>query len=160
MGSLPEFPDGFVVGVSTAAYQIEGATDEGGRGRSIWDTFAHTPGRTRDGDTGDVACDHYHRWGEDVALLSDLGVDGYRFSIAWPRVIPDGVGRINEKGLDEKILSELVAYWNRQTPGRMLNAISIDALRRCGKKYPIDEVDEALLDCFLVVKNGVVNALF
>src|SRR4051794_37982332 len=94
------FPNGFVWGTATSAYQIEGAVDEDGRGRSIWDTFAHTPGRTRDGDTGDVACDHYHRWPEDVALLADLGVDAYRFSIAWPRIQPDGSGPPNAKGLD------------------------------------------------------------
>jgi beta-glucosidase len=109
--SLPEFPDGFVLGVSTAAYQIEGAVAEGGRGRSVWDTFAHTPGRTRDGDTGDVACDHYHRWGEDVTLLSDLGVDAYRFSIAWPRIQPDGTGRPNPDGLDfyDRLVDALLA---------------------------------------------------
>nr|WP_296075791.1 GH1 family beta-glucosidase [uncultured Actinoplanes sp.] len=83
---LPRFPDGFVLGVSTSAYQIEGAAAEDGRVPSIWDTFAHTPGRVRDGGTGDVACDHYHRWPQDLALLDDLGVDAYRFSIAWPRL--------------------------------------------------------------------------
>jgi len=97
---LPQFPAGFVVGVSTAAYQIEGAVHEDGRGPSIWDTFSHTPGRVRDGDTGDEACDHYHRWPEDVALLQELGVDAYRFSIAWPRVQPDGSGPPNAAGLD------------------------------------------------------------
>jgi beta-glucosidase len=83
---LPQFPDGFVVGVSTSAYQIEGAASEDGRVPSIWDTFAHTSGKVKNGDTGDVACDHYHRWPADLALLSDLGVDAYRFSIAWPRL--------------------------------------------------------------------------
>jgi beta-glucosidase len=100
VGSLPDFPDGFQFGVSTASYQIEGAAAEDGRGPSIWDTFSHTPGRTRDGDTGDVACDHYHRWPEDVALLGDLGVDAYRFSIAWPRVQPAGSGAASKAGLD------------------------------------------------------------
>jgi beta-glucosidase len=94
------FPGGFEVGVSTASYQIEGAVTEDGRGPSVWDTFAHTPGRTKDGDTGDVACDHYHRWPEDVALMADLGVDAYRFSIAWPRVQPTGSGAVNPQGLD------------------------------------------------------------
>jgi beta-glucosidase len=98
--ALPSFPATFLWGVSTAAYQIEGAVREDGRGVSIWDTFSHTPGRVRDGDTGDIACDHYHRWPEDVALLGDLGVDAYRFSIAWPRVQPDGSGAVNAKGLD------------------------------------------------------------
>ena len=100
MDSLPRFPERFLWGVSTASYQIEGAVHEGGRGPSIWDTFSHTPGRTHDGDTGDVACDHYHRWPQDVALLGDLGVGAYRFSIAWPRVQPDGSGPVNAAGLD------------------------------------------------------------
>ncbi|WP_352244488.1 GH1 family beta-glucosidase [Actinoplanes sp. NBRC 103695] len=100
MGLLTGFPDGFEVGVSTAAYQIEGAIAEDGRGPSVWDTFSHTPGRIKNGDTGDVACDHYHRWPEDVALMADLGVDAYRFSIAWPRVQPTGSGALNRPGLD------------------------------------------------------------
>jgi beta-glucosidase len=98
--ALPGFPPGFLWGTSTAAYQIEGAVREDGRGVSVWDTFAHTSGRIRDGATGDVACDHYHRWPEDVALLGDLGVGAYRFSIAWPRVQPSGSGAVNDKGLD------------------------------------------------------------
>jgi beta-glucosidase len=98
--SLPPFPPGFQFGVSTASYQIEGAADQDGRGPSIWDTFSHTPGRTRDGDTGDVACDHYHRYAGDVALMADLGVDAYRFSVAWPRIQPEGSGPANAKGLD------------------------------------------------------------
>jgi beta-glucosidase len=99
---VPDFPAGFRRGVSTAAYQIEGAVAEDGRGPSIWDTFAHTEGRTKNGDTGDVACDHYHRWPEDVALMADLGVDTYRFSIAWPRIQPTGLSSrtANVAGLD------------------------------------------------------------
>jgi beta-glucosidase len=93
-------PPGFQFGVSTASYQIEGAAGEDGRGASIWDTFSHTPGRTRGGDTGDVACDHYHRYARDVALMSELGVDAYRFSVAWPRIQPEGSGPANVKGLD------------------------------------------------------------
>jgi beta-glucosidase len=93
-------PPGFQFGVSTASYQIEGAAGEDGRGASIWDTFSHTPGRTKGGDTGDVACDHYHRYREDVALMAELGVDAYRFSVAWPRIQPDGSGPANPKGLD------------------------------------------------------------
>ncbi|WP_113700394.1 GH1 family beta-glucosidase [Nonomuraea lactucae] len=89
----------FLWGTATAAYQIEGAVTEGGRGPSIWDTFSHEPGRTRDGHTGDVACDHYHRWEEDLGLMSGLGVNAYRFSIAWPRVQPDGSGAANPEGL-------------------------------------------------------------
>jgi beta-glucosidase len=94
------FPEGFVWGAATAAYQIEGAVREDGRGPSIWDTFSHTPGKTLNGDTGDVACDHYHRVPEDVALMGELGLGAYRFSVAWPRVFPDGAGRPNAAGLD------------------------------------------------------------
>ncbi|MER8006228.1 MULTISPECIES: GH1 family beta-glucosidase [unclassified Streptomyces] len=94
------FPTGFRWGTATAAYQIEGAATEDGRTPSIWDTYSHTPGRVRNGDTGDVACDHYHRWREDVEIMADLGVDTYRFSISWPRVQPTGRGPAVEKGLD------------------------------------------------------------
>jgi beta-glucosidase len=94
------FPDGFVWGTATASYQIEGAVDADGRGRSIWDTFTHEPGRVADGTTGDVACDHYHRYREDVALMAALGLPAYRFSIAWPRVQPAGSGTVNQAGLD------------------------------------------------------------
>src|SRR5919201_6625917 len=94
------FPDGFLWGAATAAYQIEGAIREDGRGESIWDRFSHTPGKTLNGETGDVACDHYHRWRDDVRLLGELGVNAYRFSIAWPRVLPEGRGHVNAAGLD------------------------------------------------------------
>ena len=94
------FPDGFVWGAATASYQVEGAVREDGRGPSIWDTFSHTPGKTVNGDSGDIAVDHYHRWHQDVALMRDLGIPAYRFSVAWPRVIPDGAGQINQRGLD------------------------------------------------------------
>ena len=94
------FPDGFLWGAATSAYQIEGAVAEGGRGPSIWDVFSHTPGKVLAGDTGDVADDHYHRWPEDLDLLQELGVDAYRFSIAWPRIQPTGSGRVNHAGLD------------------------------------------------------------
>jgi beta-glucosidase len=94
------FPQGFLWGVSTAAYQIEGAVDVDGRGTSIWDTFSHTPGRTHNGDTGDVACDHYHRLDEDLDLVASLGATAYRFSLAWPRIQPDGRGPANQAGLD------------------------------------------------------------
>ncbi|TDB94187.1 GH1 family beta-glucosidase [Actinomadura sp. 7K534] len=104
-------PEGFRWGVATAAYQVEGAVDEDGRGPSTWDTFSRTPGRVRDGHTGDVACDHYHRWPADVALMKDLGVDSYRFSIAWPRVQPAGIGPVNTKGLDfyDRLVDGLLA---------------------------------------------------
>jgi beta-glucosidase len=94
------FPDGFRIGAATAAYQIEGAVTEAGRTPSIWDTFSHTPGRIMDGQTGDVACDHYHRMPADVALIADLGLDTYRFSISWPRVQPGGSGGLNRAGVD------------------------------------------------------------
>ncbi|HZM77071.1 MAG TPA: GH1 family beta-glucosidase [Candidatus Limnocylindrales bacterium] len=95
-----QFPQGFRWGVATAAYQIEGAAQEDGRGPSIWDTFARTPGRVHSGHTGDIACDHYHRYREDVALMRDLGVGTYRFSVAWPRIRPDGSGPVNPRGID------------------------------------------------------------
>lgn len=97
---MARFPDGFVWGVATASYQIEGAANTGGRGESIWDRFSHTPGKVHGGHTGDVACDHHNRWREDVDLIADLGVDAYRFSIAWPRVLPEGSGKVNSQGLD------------------------------------------------------------
>jgi beta-glucosidase len=100
MSWVPRFPQDFLWGASTSAYQIEGAVAQDGRGPSIWDTFCHSPGRTRDGDTGDVAADHYHRWAEDVRLLADLGVNAYRFSVAWPRIQPSGSGPVNTSGLD------------------------------------------------------------
>jgi len=93
------FPDDFVFGSATASYQIEGAVHEGGRGPSIWDTFSHTPGAVLGGDTGDVAADHYHRVAEDVALMKDLGLQAYRFSVAWPRIQPTGTGEPNAEGL-------------------------------------------------------------
>jgi len=96
---MTEVPPGFVLGVATAAAQIEGAADEDGKGRSIWDTFARVPGAVRGGDTPDVACDHYHRWRSDLDLLSWLGVDAYRFSISWPRWQPGGSGSPNAAGV-------------------------------------------------------------
>jgi beta-glucosidase len=109
------FPDDFVWGSATAAYQIEGAADEDGRGPSIWDTFSRTPGKVLDGDTGDVADDHYHRWAEDVQHIRDLGLDAYRLSISWPRVQPGGSGEFNEAG---------IAFYSRL----------VDALREAGVK--------------------------
>ncbi|MFO7850585.1 MAG: GH1 family beta-glucosidase [Spirochaetia bacterium] len=95
-----QFPKNFIFGAATASYQIEGAVDEGGRGPSVWDTFSHTPGKIKSGHNGDVACDHYNRFEEDVKLMSSLGLDAYRFSVSWPRVIPEGAGRVNEEGVD------------------------------------------------------------
>ncbi len=94
------FPKGFFWGTATAAYQIEGAWNEDGKGESIWDRFAHTPGKIKNGDTGDVACDSYHRWREDIALMRAMNLNSYRFSIAWPRIQPSGSGAANAKGVD------------------------------------------------------------
>jgi beta-glucosidase len=109
MGDPLLFPEGFAWGTATASYQIEGAVAEGGRRPSIWDTFAHTPGATLNGDTGDVADDHYHRCAEDVAIMADVGVTHYRFSLAWPRLQPDGRGALNPEGVDfyQRLLDEL-----------------------------------------------------
>jgi beta-glucosidase len=107
----PVLPEGFSFGTSTAAYQIEGAVTEDGRGASIWDTFTAQPGRIVDGTSGAVACDHYHRVDEDVALMQGLGVDGYRFSVAWPRIQPTGAGAVNQAGLDfyDRLVDTLLA---------------------------------------------------
>ena len=94
------FPPGFLFGAATSAYQIEGAVDEDGRGPSIWDTFCQVPGAVTHGDSGAIACDHYHRLDSDLDLLAELGLTAYRFSIAWPRIVPDGTGTVNQKGLD------------------------------------------------------------
>ncbi len=104
------FPSDFVWGAATASYQIEGAVHEDGRGPSIWDTFSHTPGKTHNGDTGDVACDHYHRVPEDVALMAELGLHAYRFSVAWPRIVPTGSGAVNQAGIDfySRLVDELL----------------------------------------------------
>ena len=98
--STTNFPTGFLWGAATASYQIEGAWQADGKSESIWDRFAHTPGKISDGSTGDVACDHYHRWRDDIALMRELGLQAYRFSIAWPRVLPNGYGKANQAGLD------------------------------------------------------------
>jgi len=100
------FPRGFLIGTASAAYQIEGAVAEDGRGPSIWDTYSHKPGAIEDGANGDTACDHYHRWREDIELMKTLGVNAYRFSISWSRVLPKGRGKVNSKGL--KFYSDLV----------------------------------------------------
>ncbi|MBB1260200.1 GH1 family beta-glucosidase [Streptomyces alkaliterrae] len=108
---VSRFPDGFLWGVSTSAFQIEGALEEDGRGPSVWDAFTAVPGNVKDGTTAATACDHYHRYREDVALIHDLGVVAYRFSIAWPRVVPEGTGPVNPAGLDfyDRLVDELCA---------------------------------------------------
>ncbi|WP_033344661.1 GH1 family beta-glucosidase [Catenuloplanes japonicus] len=111
MREFAALPQGFVWGAATSAYQIEGAVDADGRKPSIWDTFCRVPGAIDNGDTGDVAADHYHRVPEDVALMKRLGLDAYRFSIAWPRVMPDGRGQVNAAGLDfyDRLVDQLLA---------------------------------------------------
>ncbi len=108
---FPSFPPGFILGAATAAYQIEGAVAEDGRGRSIWDTFCEIPGRVADGSSGALACDHYHRYREDVALLRLAGMSAYRFSIGWPRIQPDGSGPANPAGIAfyDRLIDELLA---------------------------------------------------
>src|SRR5271165_445144 len=105
------FPSHFLWGASTAAYQIEGAVHEDGRGSSIWDDFAAEPGRTYQGQSGEVAADHYHRSAEDINLMAQLGLGAYRFSIAWPRIVPEGRGAINQMGLDfyDRLVDNLLA---------------------------------------------------
>ncbi|MBI3175515.1 MAG: beta-glucosidase [Chloroflexi bacterium] len=105
------FPPKFLWGAATAAYQVEGGWDADGKGESIWDRFSHTPGKITNGDTGDVACDHYHRYEEDIALMRQLGLKAYRFSVSWPRVLPHGRGRINPQGLDfyDRLVDSLCA---------------------------------------------------
>ncbi|MES0864856.1 family 1 glycosylhydrolase [Ruegeria sp. SCPT10] len=105
------FPKDFTWGVATAAYQIEGATRTDGRGPSIWDAFSNMPGRVFEGHNGDIACDHYNRWESDLDLIAELGMDAYRFSIAWPRILPQGRGTVNEKGLDfyDRLIDGMVA---------------------------------------------------
>lgn len=110
------FPEGFIWGTATAALQVEGAVREDGRGQSIWDVFSHTPGKTWLGQTPDNACDHYHRYKEDVAMMKAMGAQAYRFSVSWPRVIPEGQGTVETKGLDfySRLVDELLA--NGVTP--------------------------------------------
>ena len=112
------FPRGFVWGVATSAYQVEGAAHEDGRGDSIWDEFCRRPGAIRDGSSGDRACDHYHRIDEDIGLIASLGANAYRFSIAWPRVQPLGAGAWNEKGFDfyDRLIDGLLAAGHRTVP--------------------------------------------
>jgi len=104
------FPKDFIWGAATASYQIEGAYQEDGKGESIWDRFSHTPGKVENGDTGDIACDHYHKYREDIALMKEIGLDSYRLSISWTRILPEGKGELNQAGLDfyRKLINELI----------------------------------------------------
>lgn len=106
----PKFPEDFTWGAATAAFQLEGAWDEDGKGESIWDRFCHTPGNISNGDTGDIACDHYHRWRDDLQIISQMGLQAYRFSISWPRLLPNGRGALNQPGLDfySRLVDELL----------------------------------------------------
>jgi beta-glucosidase len=130
---FPRFPPRFSWGVATAAYQIEGAVASDGRGESIWDTFCRQPGAIRDGHTGDVADDHYHRWAEDVALMAYLGIDAYRFSIAWPRIQPSGSGPVNAAGL---------AFYDRLTDGLLARGITpMPTLYHWDLPQPLEDAD-------------------
>jgi beta-glucosidase len=174
------FPTGFVWGTATAAYQIEGAAAEDGRTASIWDTFSRTPGKVRNGDTGDIAADHYHRYREDVALMAGLGLGAYRFSLAWPRIVPGGRGPVNEAGLDfyDRLVDELLGagvspvatlyHWdlpqeledaggwtNRDTAYRFAE-YAAGAARRLGDRIPTwTTLNEPWCSAFLGYGNGV-----
>ncbi|MEV7212986.1 GH1 family beta-glucosidase [Kitasatospora cineracea] len=174
------FPAGFVWGAATAAYQIEGAAAQDGRTPSIWDTFARRPGAVRNGDTGDIAADHYHRYREDVALMSELGLGAYRFSLAWPRVQPGGRGPANEAGLDfyDRLVDELLGagitpvatlyHWdlpqeledeggwtNRDTAYRFAEYVRL-AAARLGDRIPTwTTLNEPWCSAFLGYGNGV-----
>ncbi len=115
MAEEDAFPADFVWGASTSSYQIEGAVDADGRGQSIWDVFSHTPGRIKGDETGDVACDHYHRWAEDVQWLGRGGFNAYRFSTAWPRILPAGAGAVEPRGLD---------FYDRLVDGLLANGVT------------------------------------
>jgi beta-glucosidase len=108
--AIKRFPKGFLWGAATSAYQIEGAWNEDGRGESIWDRFSKTSGKVLNGDTGDIACDHYHRYKDDIKLMKELGLKAYRFSISWPRIFPQGRGEVNQLGLDfyDRLVDELL----------------------------------------------------
>ncbi len=112
MNEQLEFPTGFLWGAATASYQIEGGARDGGRGESVWDVFSHTEGKVAHGHNGDVACDHYHRFDDDIAMMADLGLQTYRFSISWSRVLPEGRGRVNREGVDfyQRLVDQLLAH--------------------------------------------------
>ncbi len=112
MNEFITFPKDFVWGCATSAYQVEGAWNEDGKGPSIWDTFVHSPGHIVNNETGDLAVDHYHRYIEDVALMKDLGLSAYRFSISWSRIMPTGTGAVNQSGLDfyDRLVDELLKH--------------------------------------------------
>ena len=136
-GSVPSseinrarFPDGFIWGLATASYQVEGAWNEDGKGESNWDRFSHTVGKVRGGATGDVACDQYHLYPEDIAILKRLNMKGYRFSISWPRIQPTGTGAPNQKGLDhyKRLVDTLLK-------GEHIASVSCRLCNRCCVEY-------------------------
>ena len=102
----------FIWGAATASYQIEGAWNVDGKGSNIWDEFTHQKGKIKDGSTGDVACDHYNRYKEDIKLMAEMGLKAYRFSISWARILPEGIGKVNQKGIDfyNRLIDELLKY--------------------------------------------------
>ena len=141
-----KFPKDFLFGAASASYQIEGAWNEDGKGVSNWDVFTKIPGKTFEGTNGDIAIDHYHRYKEDIKLMAEIGIESYRFSVSWPRIIPDGDGEINEKGLDfyNNIIDECLKYgivpfvtlyhWDMpqvlEEQGGWLNKKTIDAFEK------------------------------
>jgi beta-glucosidase len=174
------FPDGFLWGTATAAYQIEGAVHEDGRGPSIWDTFSHTPGTIADRSTADVAVDHYHRVDEDIALMAELGLPAYRFSIAWPRIVPTGSGAVNQAGLDfySRLIDGLLArgitpaatlyHWdlpqplqdaggwtNRETPARFAEYAAVVGAALGDRLPVVTTLNEPWCAAFLGYGSGV-----
>jgi beta-glucosidase len=149
------FPPGFVWGVATSSYQIEGATEADGRGVSIWDTFAATPGKIADGSSGAVACDHYHRWEDDLDLMQGLGVQAYRFSVAWPRVIPAGRGAVHPLGLD---------FYDRLVDGLLARGIEPHVtLYHWDLPQPLQDVggwaNRGIVDAFVAYADAVTGRL-
>jgi beta-glucosidase len=145
------FPAGFVWGAATSAYQIEGGAAAEGKGEGIWDRFSHTPGRIKNGDTGDVACDHYHRYQDDVSLLAELGLGAYRFSVSWPRIVPAGTGPVNESGLDfyDRLVDELLA--NGITPWLTLYHWDLPQALEDRGGWPVRSTAEAFGDYASIV---------
>ena len=141
-----EFPQDFVWGAATASYQIEGAWDEDGKGENIWDRFSHTPGKVENGDTGDVACDHYHRWKDDIALMKSLGLRAYRFSTSWGRIFPEGRGSVNQAGLDfySRLVDELLE--NGITPYLTLYHWDLPQVLQDEGGWPARATAEAFVD--------------
>jgi beta-glucosidase len=174
------FPADFLWGAATSSYQVEGAVHEDGRGESIWDRFSHAPGHIRNDDTGDIACDHYHRYREDVGLVAQLGLNAYRFSIAWPRVIPDGLGAVNEAGLDfydrlvdtllehgleahatlyhwdlPQTLEDLGGWPNRQTAGAFVRFAELMTRRLGDRLTTLATLNEPWCASYLGYENGM-----